>query len=282
MCLHVGVCFFLLFCMFRQSKGPKGFGVCGPRDTIARIAANKGTQSTKTNTWMFLLILGRFRLLLCVGGCSSETVLFSLLHTRSGSHHYTKSSMQTLCCGFRVAPGLAQHRGVGTGGTGSSSKHTRPVSQTSSSSAARHAAHHHQQQPHRLLLVPAQAAAIDTQVEEDFTSPDNFYAILGIPQNASQRDIKRAYKAMMKDFHPDLSGDEESTEFCILLNDIYEVCQCRRASAGWQPRIACAVTRCSIPYQCATASQLPCVQQQQLLLSLTGCCEHVVLSARRP
>jgi hypothetical protein len=27
----------------------------------------------------------------------------------------------------------------------------------------------------------------------------------------------------MKDFHPDLSGDDESTEFCILLNDIYEV-----------------------------------------------------------
>lgn len=27
----------------------------------------------------------------------------------------------------------------------------------------------------------------------------------------------------MKDFHPDLSGDDESTEFCILLNEIYEV-----------------------------------------------------------
>jgi hypothetical protein len=27
----------------------------------------------------------------------------------------------------------------------------------------------------------------------------------------------------MKDFHPDLSGDDESTEFCMLLNDIYEV-----------------------------------------------------------
>jgi hypothetical protein len=75
-----------------------------------------------------------------------------------------------------------------------------------------------------LRLAPAQAAAVDTQLEQDFESPDNFYGILGIPQNASQRDIKRAYKAMMKDFHPDLSGDEESTEFCILLNEIYEVC----------------------------------------------------------
>lgn len=70
--------------------------------------------------------------------------------------------------------------------------------------------------------VIVQVASADTEIE-DYTSPDNFYGILGVPENASSRDIKRAYKAMMKDFHPDLSGDEESTEFCILLNDIYEV-----------------------------------------------------------
>lgn len=67
------------------------------------------------------------------------------------------------------------------------------------------------------------AAATDSLVDD--YAADNFYQILGVPENASRRDIKRAYKAMMKDFHPDLSGDEESTEFCILLNDIYEVCR---------------------------------------------------------
>jgi DnaJ-class molecular chaperone len=41
---------------------------------------------------------------------------------------------------------------------------------------------------------------------------------------ADVRDIKQAYYAIMKDCHPDLSGDEESTEFCMLLNEIYEVC----------------------------------------------------------
>lgn len=68
-----------------------------------------------------------------------------------------------------------------------------------------------------------QVASADPELEQDYASPDNFYGILGVPENASRRDIKRAYKAMMKDFHPDLSGDEESTEFCILLNEIYEV-----------------------------------------------------------
>jgi hypothetical protein len=66
-------------------------------------------------------------------------------------------------------------------------------------------------------------ASADPELEQEYASPDNFYGILGVPENASRRDIKRAYKAMMKDFHPDLSGDEESTEFCILLNEIYEV-----------------------------------------------------------
>lgn len=190
--------------------------------------------------------------------------------------------MKTLCCGFQAAPGLAQLQlPVAPAAAAAARKHT--VSQTSSSSsAARHAAHHHQkQQPHRLLLVPAQAAAVDTQVEEDFTSPDNFYGILGIPQNASQRDIKRAYKAMMKDFHPDLSGDEESTEFCILLNDIYEV----SVSAGW---------RCEGGTSLATAHCMRCdtvqppvhtsvLQPHDYRACSSSSCEHVVvLSARRP
>uniref|UniRef100_A0A383VAV8 J domain-containing protein n=1 Tax=Tetradesmus obliquus TaxID=3088 RepID=A0A383VAV8_TETOB len=68
--------------------------------------------------------------------------------------------------------------------------------------------------------VAARAAATDIELEE--YQADNFYEILGVGPLSSPKDIKRAYKTMMKDFHPDLSGDDESTEFCILLNEIYE------------------------------------------------------------
>jgi hypothetical protein len=37
---------------------------------------------------------------------------------------------------------------------------------------------------------------------------------------ASTKDIKDAYRALMKDVHPDLSQDEESTEFAALLNEV--------------------------------------------------------------
>jgi len=70
--------------------------------------------------------------------------------------------------------------------------------------------------------VVAHAARTDSQLDDEYAA-DNFYQILGVPEAASRRDIKRAYKAMMKDFHPDLSGDEESTEFAVLLNEIYSV-----------------------------------------------------------
>lgn len=94
-------------------------------------------------------------------------------------------------------------------------------------------------------MVVVGAAATDGLVDE--YAADNFYQILGVPENASRRDIKRAYKAMMKDFHPDLSGDEESTEFCILLNDIYEVC-----------RVQSSVTHTTVGYNSVTCTASLC------------------------
>ncbi len=40
---------------------------------------------------------------------------------------------------------------------------------------------------------------------------------------ADVKDIKRAYYGMMRECHPDRSQDEDATEFCILLNEIYQV-----------------------------------------------------------
>jgi DnaJ-domain-containing protein 1 len=41
--------------------------------------------------------------------------------------------------------------------------------------------------------------------------------------SADAATIKRAYYGCVKECHPDLSMDEDSTEFCKLVNEIYEV-----------------------------------------------------------
>ncbi len=40
----------------------------------------------------------------------------------------------------------------------------------------------------------------------------NYYDLLGVPQNASQDDIKRAYRKIVKDYHPDTNSDPNATE----------------------------------------------------------------------
>ena len=43
------------------------------------------------------------------------------------------------------------------------------------------------------------------------------------PFNANDGQIKKAYYAIMRECHPDLSHDEESVEFSTVINEIYEV-----------------------------------------------------------
>lgn len=51
---------------------------------------------------------------------------------------------------------------------------------------------------------------------------EDFYSLLGVPPSASEKEIKQAYYTIMRDYHPDVSTDEEATDFCIFLNEIYE------------------------------------------------------------
>ena len=44
------------------------------------------------------------------------------------------------------------------------------------------------------------------------------------PSNADEGQLKKAYYAIMRECHPDLSQDEESEEFSTIINEIYEVC----------------------------------------------------------
>ena len=53
----------------------------------------------------------------------------------------------------------------------------------------------------------------------------SYYDILGIPHNASQEDIKRAYREQIKFFHPDVfDGPPEVARIkSTQLNEAYEV-----------------------------------------------------------
>lgn len=52
----------------------------------------------------------------------------------------------------------------------------------------------------------------------------DFYNILGVPKNASQKDIKKAYYQLAKKFHPDTNkGDPSAKKKFQEVSEAYEV-----------------------------------------------------------
>jgi len=47
-----------------------------------------------------------------------------------------------------------------------------------------------------------------------------FYSVFGVSPGASKGEIKKAYRNLMKDYHPDQSNDEASNEFAIFINQV--------------------------------------------------------------
>ena len=55
---------------------------------------------------------------------------------------------------------------------------------------------------------------------------ENFYDILGISQNASGEEIKKAYRRLSKKYHPDANpGDKEAAEHFARVAEAYAVLQ---------------------------------------------------------
>ena len=53
-------------------------------------------------------------------------------------------------------------------------------------------------------------------------SSSHYYKILGLPNDAGQREIKTAYRRLAKKFHPDLNKSPDAREKFIIINEAYE------------------------------------------------------------
>ena len=41
----------------------------------------------------------------------------------------------------------------------------------------------------------------------------NYYDLLGVPRNASEKDVRKAYRKLAREYHPDVNqGDQASEE----------------------------------------------------------------------
>jgi DnaJ-class molecular chaperone len=52
---------------------------------------------------------------------------------------------------------------------------------------------------------------------------DNFYKILGVSENASHDEIKKAYRSLSLKFHPDKNPSPEATEVYKKINEAYDI-----------------------------------------------------------
>ncbi|XP_068700489.1 dnaJ homolog subfamily C member 16-like isoform X3 [Montipora foliosa] len=58
---------------------------------------------------------------------------------------------------------------------------------------------------------------------ESLDADEDPYKILGVPRSASNDDIKKAYKKMARNWHPDKNDDPEAQEMFIKINEAHEI-----------------------------------------------------------
>lgn len=66
----------------------------------------------------------------------------------------------------------------------------------------------------------------------------DYYAILGIKPEASRREIKRAYRKLVRKWHPDLNPDDPACGIKVQeINEAYEVLRDRQKRQSYDRRI---------------------------------------------
>lgn len=51
----------------------------------------------------------------------------------------------------------------------------------------------------------------------------NYYSLLDIPENASEEDIRKAYRRKAKEYHPDVNKSHDAQVHFVMINKAYEV-----------------------------------------------------------
>lgn len=57
----------------------------------------------------------------------------------------------------------------------------------------------------------------------------NYYSVLGVQENASQSEIKSAYRNLMRKWHPDVNRSRDATLRTEGVNEAYAVLSCRES-----------------------------------------------------
>ncbi len=60
-------------------------------------------------------------------------------------------------------------------------------------------------------------------MEQELQSRVNFYELLGIDRQASHAEVKRAYRSLVKQYHPDVSDKPDTVKNFQLIQKAYEI-----------------------------------------------------------
>jgi molecular chaperone DnaJ len=61
----------------------------------------------------------------------------------------------------------------------------------------------------------------------------DYYEVLGVPRNATKEELKKQYRRLARQYHPDLNKESDSAEFIKEVNEAYEILSDDRTRAAY-------------------------------------------------